>query len=253
MGKSPTKRTSKKAGTARKRRTPRRGRGKKPVTREYVEAILLAVALALFLRTFVVQAFRIPSSSMEDTLLAGDFLLASKVHYGAQIPFTDWRLPGFTTPAVGDVVIFQYPLDPERDFIKRCLGVAGQTVEIRNKALYIDGLRAVDPPRSKYSDPIIIPRESPNGVRDNFGPVAIPAGHLFVVGDNRDNSEDSRFWGFLPMKLVKAKATILYWSWAPDPRSPDYTGITSIPGIMAYSLPRFFERVRWSRICNWVQ
>ena len=253
MGKSPTERTSKKAGTAGRRRTPRRVRGKKPVTREYIEAVLLAVVLALLLRTFVIQAFRIPSASMEDTLLAGDFLLASKVHYGAQIPFTGWRLPGFTDPAPGDVIIFQYPLDPERDFIKRCLGVAGQTVEIRNKTLYVDGERAVDPPRSKYADPIIIPKESPNGVRDNFGPAVIPAGQLFVIGDNRDNSEDSRFWGFLPTKLVKAKAVILYWSWAPDPRSPDYTGIASIPGMLAYNLSPFFDRVRWSRILNWVR
>jgi signal peptidase I len=218
------------------------------VAREYVEAILLAVALALLLRTFVVQAFRIPSASMEDTLLAGDFLLASKVHYGPQIPFTDWRLPGFTDPAPGDVVIFQYPLDPERDFIKRCMAVGGQTVEIRNKVLYVDGKRTVDPPRSKYADPIIIPRESPNGVRDNFGPAVIPAGQLFVIGDNRDNSEDSRFWGFLPLKLVKAKAIVLYWSWAPDPSAPDYTGIASIPKLFFYNLPRFFQRVRWSRI-----
>ncbi len=223
------------------------------MTREYVEAILIALALALFLRTFVIQAFKIPSTSMEDTLLAGDFLLASKLHFGPRIPMTSWRLPGLTDPAPGDIVIFQYPLDPDRDFIKRCMGVAGQTVEIRNKVLYVDGERAVDPPRSKYSDPIIIPKESPNGVRDNFGPSVIPAGQLFVVGDNRDNSEDSRFWGFLPMKLVRAKAVILYWSWAPDPGAPDYTGIASIPAGLAYNLPRFFRRVRWSRILNWVR
>ena len=141
----------------------------------------------------------------------------------------------------------------ERPFLELVPLEAGQTVEIRNKALYIDGERAVDPPRSKYSDPMIIPRESPNGVRDNFGPVVIPSGQLFVVGDNRDNSEDSRFWGFLPMKLVKAKAVMLYGSWAPDPRAPDYAGIASIPEMVAYNLPRFFGRVRWSRICNWVR
>lgn len=223
------------------------------MAREYVEAILLAVALALVLRTFVIQAYRIPSASMEDTLLAGDFLLASKVHYGPRVPFTEWRLPGFTDPAPGDVLIFQYPLDPERDFIKRCMAVAGQTVEVRNKVLYVDGERTVDPPHSKYSDPVIIPRESPNGVRDNFGPAVIPAGQLFVIGDNRDNSEDSRFWGFLPVKLVRARAVILYWSWEPDPAAPEYTGLTSVPAILAYNVPRFFDRVRWSRIGDWVR
>ena len=223
------------------------------MTREYLEAILIAVALALVLRTFVVQAFRIPSASMEDSLLAGDFLLANKLLYGAQIPFTEWRLPGLRGPRRGDIIVFQYPMDPDRDFIKRCMGVPGETVEIRNKVLYIDGERSVDPPRSKFTDPVIIPKESPNGVRDNFGPVVVPAGQLFMIGDNRDNSEDSRFWGFLPAKLLKGKAFILYWSWAPDPMAPDYTGIASLPEVFFYNLVHVFQRVRWSRIGSLVR
>ena len=218
------------------------------MAREYVEAILLAVVLALFLRTFVIQAFRIPSGSMEDSLLIGDFLLANKFIYGAQIPFTDLRLPGFQDPKAGDVIIFQYPKDPERDFIKRCVAGPGQTVELRNKILYVDGERTVDPPHSKYTDPVILPKNSAAANRDNLGPVTVPPESYFMMGDNRDNSEDSRFWGFLPARYIRGKAFILYWSWAPDADAPEYTGLLSIPGIAIYNTLHVFNRSRWSRI-----
>ena len=218
------------------------------MSREYLEAILVAVALALLIRTFVIQAFRIPSGSMEDSLLIGDFLLADKFVYGARIPFTDWRLPAFRAPEPGDIVIFQYPLDPGRDFIKRCVAGPGQTVEVRNKVLYVGGKRAVDPPRSKYTDPRILPKESRSGIRDNFGPVVVPPDHFFVMGDNRDNSEDSRYWGFLPYRLIRGRALLLYWSWAPDPEAPDYMSLFSIPKMAIYNLFHFPQRVRWGRI-----
>ncbi len=218
------------------------------MAREYLEAILVAVALALFLRTFVVQAFSIPTGSMENTLLAGDFLLANKIVYGARIPFTDARLPGFRNPEPGDIVIFQYPVNPDRDFIKRVVAGPGQEVEIRDKILYVDGKRAVDPPLSKYTDPVILPASSPAGVRDNMRLSRVPEGHYFVMGDNRDNSEDSRYWSFLDKGRIRAQANVIYWSWTPDPGAPAFENILSIPKIAFYNLIHGFGRARWSRI-----
>ena len=218
------------------------------MAREYLEAILMAVALALFLRTFVVQAFSIPTGSMENTLLVGDFLLANKFIYGARIPFTDVRLPGFSNPEPGDIVIFEYPRDPNRDFIKRVVAGPGQEVEIRDKILYVDGKRTVDPPLSKYADPVILPVSSPSGVRDNMRLVRVPEGHYFVMGDNRDNSEDSRYWGFLDKNRIRAQANIIYWSWAPDPEAPEFENVLSIPRMAFYNLLHGFGRTRWGRI-----
>ena len=218
------------------------------MAREYLEAILVAVALALFLRTFVVQAFSIPTGSMENTLLIGDFLLANKIVYGARIPFTDARLPSFRNPEPGDVVIFEYPKNPERDFIKRVVAGPGQEVEIREKILYVDGKRTVDPPLSKYVDPVILPSSSSGGDRDNKRLARVPEGHYFVMGDNRDNSEDSRYWGFLEKERIRAQANIIYWSWAPDPGAPAFEDILSIPKIAVYNLVHGFGRARWSRI-----
>lgn len=213
---------------------------------EYIKAIIFAVAVALFIRSFVVQAFRIPSGSMEDTLLVGDFLLANKFIYGIRIPFTNIRLPALREPKIGDVLIFQYPKDPSRDFIKRVVARPGQTVEIRDKILYVDNKRTVDPPKSKYVDPFIIRRKV--GARDNYGPEIVPENSFFVMGDNRDSSEDSRYWGFLDRDLLRGKALILYWSWAPDRKAPEYTGLTSFPSIVLYNLLHFPSRTRWSRI-----
>ena len=227
---------------------PKDRKRNKSLSREYVEAILLAVALALFLRTFVVQAFRIPSGSMEDSLLVGDFLLANKFIYGAKIPLLDVRLPGIQDPKAGDVIIFQYPKDPDRDFIKRCVAGPGQTVELRNKILYVDGKRTVDPPRSKYTDPVILPKDSAGANRDNLSLLTVPEGHYFMMGDNRDNSEDSRFWGFLSERYIRGKALILYWSWAPDANAPEYKGLLSVPSLVVYNTIHLFSRSRWSRI-----
>ncbi|MCZ6632978.1 MAG: signal peptidase I [bacterium] len=218
------------------------------VTVEYIKAILFAVGLALVIRTFVVQAFRIPSGSMEDTLLVGDFLLANKFVYGAKIPFAEIRLPALSKPKSGDIVIFQYPLDPDRDFIKRVVATAGDTVEIRDKILYVNSQRAIDPPRSKYLDPRILSPHTSSGHRDHFGPEKVPEGHYFVMGDNRDNSEDSRYWGFLDHKWIRAQAFILYWSWTPDVDAPIYQNLSSIPKIFFYNLFHIPDRTRWRRI-----
>jgi signal peptidase I len=176
--------------------------------REYTEAIVVAVAIALIFRQFVIQAFRIPSSSMESTLLVGDFLFVNKFVYGAQIPAAGWRLPAVRPPHRGDIIVFKSPTDG-RDFIKRCVAVAGDTVEMRAKVLYLNG-KPQDEPFTQHTDrTMLLPTQS---TRDYMGPFVVPAGHIFMLGDNRDNSHDSRFWGALPVHLVRGKAMFIYFS-----------------------------------------
>jgi signal peptidase I len=183
---------------------------RKSTFREYAEAIVVALVLALIIRTFVVQAFKIPSGSMEPTLEIGDHILVNKFIYGTKIPFTSVNLLPWKDPERGDVIVFIYPLEPDKDFIKRVIAVAGDTVRIVNKKVYINGAEVPDP-HAVYKDDTILPGEAQK--RDNFGPVTVPPGNLFVLGDNRDRSLDSRFWGFVPLKDVKGKAFIIYWSW----------------------------------------
>jgi len=177
---------------------------KKSVVREYAEIIVLAVALALFVRTFFVQAFRIPSESMENTLLVGDFLFANKLIYGPRIPLIGVRVPAIRHPRPGDIIIFKYPGDHKTDYIKRCVATAGQTVELRGEHLYVDG-KLRDEPFTKY---VLGSRPE-----RKFGPFKVPPGHLFMMGDNRDNSADSRFWGPLDTRLIIGKAMFIYFSW----------------------------------------
>ncbi len=189
---------------------------KKSVLREYTEAILWAVVLALLIRTFAFQAFRIPSSSMEDTLLIGDYLFVSKFLYGAEIPFTGGaRLPAVRQPRRGDIIVFRYPEDPSVDYIKRCVAVEGDTLLFRNRTLYINGV-AQDEPFAKYVDG----SRSHRPGFDSVGPLVVPKGHLFMMGDNRDRSADSRVWGFLDKKYLRGKALFIYWSWDSKTRRP---------------------------------
>ena len=183
---------------------------KKSTFREYAEAIIVALVLALFIRTFVVQAFKIPSGSMEPTLEIGDHILVNKFIYGVKIPFTSIQLFPLEKPKRGDVIVFIYPLDPSKDFIKRVVAVEGDAVKIVSKKLYINGVEVPDP-HAFYTDQSAFPGEVQK--RDNLGPVAVPKGALFVLGDNRDRSLDSRFWGFVPLADVRGKAFIIYWSW----------------------------------------
>jgi signal peptidase I len=183
---------------------------KKSTFREYVEAIVVALVLALIIRTFVVQAFKIPSGSMEPTLEIGDHILVNKFIYGIKIPFTSINLLPWKAPQRGNVIVFIYPLEPEKDFIKRVIGVEGDTVRIVNKKLFINGVEVPDP-HAVYKDDSILPGDMQK--RDNFGPVTVPKGNLFVMGDNRDRSLDSRFWGFVPLEDVRGKAFMIYWSW----------------------------------------
>ena len=179
----------------------------KPLWREYGEALFVALILALVIRTFVVQAFKIPSESMVKTLLVGDHLLASKFSYGIRIPFTHTYIYKGEDPVKGDIIIFEYPNDPSVDYIKRIVGTPGDTIEVRNKQLFRNG-EAVKESFIRFTEPDRI-----QPVRDNFGPVTVPADKYFVMGDNRDNSMDSRFWGFVDRSAIRAKAWRIYWSW----------------------------------------
>jgi len=179
----------------------------KSTVREYAEALGVALLLALVIRTFVVQAFKIPSGSMLPTLQIGDHILVNKFIYGPrfEVPLTQWslgQLPGFREPRAGDVVVFIYPKERDKDFIKRIVAVAGQTVESRGNTLMIDG-KKVEDAHAHYEK------------RDHvdFGPYTVPAGHVFVMGDNRDESYDSRFWGPVPIQDIKGLAMVIYWSW----------------------------------------
>jgi signal peptidase I len=183
---------------------------RKSTFREYAEAIIVALILALIIRTFVVQAFKIPSGSMEPTLEIGDHILVNKFLYGIKVPFTSINLFPWEMPQRGDVIVFIYPLEPDKDFIKRVIAVGGDTVRIVNKKLYLNGVEVPDP-HAVYRGDTTLPEEIPK--RDNFGPVTVPKGTLFVLGDNRDRSLDSRFWGFVPLEDVRGKAFIIYWSW----------------------------------------
>ncbi len=180
--------------------------------RENIEVIIIAVFIAIFIRTFVVQAYKIPSGSMKDTLLVGDHLLVNKFIYGVKIPFTNGKtLIHVKDPERGDIIVFKYPVDPSKDFIKRVVGIAGDTIYIKNKKLYVNGVMQPYKDHVKFTDPVIMPGSL--NPRDNFGPVTVPEDSLFVMGDNRDNSLDSRFWGFVKLEAVRGEALIIHWSW----------------------------------------
>ncbi len=233
----------------------------KSVAREYLEALIIAGVTALLIKTFVIQAFRIPSGSMEDTLLVGDFLIVNKFLYGAAVPFTDAHLPAVRHPEPGDVIVFQYPEDPTKDYIKRCVAIAGQTVEVRDKVVYVDSLRVEDPIYSKHTDTFVYSAKQRK--RDNWGPRTVPPGHLFMMGDNRDNSLDSRFWKspWLNTRLIRGKAFILYMSWEFEDGDPELvwtlsqpvTSFFSLLYIIAYDIVHAPWRVRWTRIGSLIE
>jgi signal peptidase I len=184
--------------------------GKRKFIKEYLEPIVIAVFIALFIRTFIVQAFKIPSSSMEPTLLVGDYLLVNKFIYGIKIPFTELKLYPFKNPKRGDIVVFIYPKDRSKDFIKRVIGTEGEKVEIIRDKIYIND-HLIDDPWGHYSEKNDWLKQLQ--LMERFGPVVVPKESLFVLGDNRDNSQDSRFWGFVNVNAVKGKALVIYFSW----------------------------------------
>jgi len=194
--------------------------GKKKFIKEYIEPIVIAVLIALFIRAFIVQAFKIPSSSMEPTLLVGDYLLVNKFIYGVRIPYSDMKFFEYKKPKRGDIIVFVFPKDRKKDFIKRVVGTGGEKVTIIHNKIYIDD-KLIDDPWGHFT----MPRSS----IEDYGPIKVPEGSLFVMGDNRDNSQDSRFWGFVKTNEVKGKAFIVYFSLDWDARN-------------------LLNKVRWTRL-----
>ncbi|MCG8635923.1 MAG: signal peptidase I [Desulfobacterales bacterium] len=188
---------------------------KKNAWRENIEAILIAIVIAMFIRTFIVQAFKIPSGSMLETLQIGDQILVNKFIYGVKIPFTDGKtlIPG-KNPERGDIVVFKYPEDPSKDYIKRVMAVGGDTIEIIDKKLFVNDKQVTEQPWAVFKDERIISGRFTT--RDNLKKISVPPNKLFVMGDNRDNSHDSRFWGFVDLTEVKGEAFVIYWSWNKD-------------------------------------
>jgi len=214
----------------------KKARKEKSLIREYIETIVIALLVAVLLRVFVVSAYRVSSGSMEDSLLEGDYIFVNKLAYE------------MSPPKIGDVVVFENPFDPTRDYIKRIVAVEGQSVEIIDKVLYVDGLVADVPAGMKYSDPKILPAVL--SVRDNFGPMMVPVGQYFVMGDNRDDSQDSRFWGCVDKNYMKGKAIFVYFSYEPDPGAPEWKApyILEFFEIAFYNLFHFPSRLRLDRI-----
>jgi len=197
----------------------------KNIVKEYAETIIIAILIALFIRTFLVQAFKIPSGSMKETLLIGDHILVSKFIYGIKIPFLRKTIVPISDPEQGDIIVFIYPIDRSKDFIKRVIAVAGDTIEIKDKKIFINSSLHNDG-HGVYTDNLIFPRAMQP--RDNFGPVTVPKGSLFVMGDNRDQSLDSRFWGFVNLKDVLGKAFVIYWSWDGKNHGPRWSRLGHI-------------------------
>ena len=195
----------------------------KSIARAYIETIVVATIVALFVRTFLFQAFKIHTGSMERNLLVGDHLLVNRFVLAPAPSRAERLLLPARHARRGDIVVFKFPEQPERDFVKRVVAIAGETVEVRAKRLYING-RPIDEPFVHFLEPPGAPRtadeQTAADVRERYGPVTVPPGHLFVMGDNRDNSEDSRYWGFLPERNVKGRAMLIYWSFAPDGERP---------------------------------
>ncbi len=212
---------------------------RKSTIREYFESIVIATILAFFIRTFVVQAFKIPTGSMEENLLIGDHLLVNKFVFAPAATALERALLPIGEIRRGDVIVFKYPEEPERDFIKRVIGLPGETLEVRNKTVYIDG-EPLEEPYVHFLEPIRdrsgFHEVTSFDVRDDFRAVTVPADHYFVMGDNRDNSQDSRYWGFLSRDLVKARALVIYWSYDTDPDGGN-----------------LFTRTRWSRLLDQIR
>lgn len=215
----------------------------------YFRLAVVAVILAFLIKILLVEAYNIPSESMENTLLVGDFLIADKLTYGPRLPILGIRLPALRDPKVGDVVVFRFPDNPSKNFIKRVVAKGGDEVQLLDKAVYVNG-KVVDESRyAVHSDSLIIPAGTTQP-RDNFGPVTIPYGHYFVLGDNRDNSSDSRFWGTVPRDHISGKAILIHWSLKPDENAPSITwwNPISVLGATAYHIYHLPERVRWDRL-----
>ena len=225
----------------------------KSTVREYFESIVIAVILALFIRTFVVQAFKIPTGSMENNLLIGDHLLVNKFVFGPTATALERALFPIGTITRGNVIVFKYPEEPERDFIKRVIGLPGETLELRAKKVYING-KPLDEPYVHFLEPPGTGGEfrevTSFDVRERYGPVTVPADQYFMMGDNRDNSADSRYWGFLRRDYIKGKALVIYWSYEAGREDyADESAGATVKGLVSV-FAHFFTRTRWDRMLH---
>jgi signal peptidase I len=226
---------------------------RKSTLREYFESIVIAVILALFIRTFVVQAFKIPTGSMEENLLIGDHLLVNKFVFGPTASSLERAILPIGTIERGEVIVFKFPVEPERDFIKRVIGLPGETVEVKEKKVYING-KPLDEPYVHFIEPPSTNSEfhevTSFDVRERYGPVTVPPNQFFVMGDNRDNSQDSRYWGFLPRENVKGKALLIYWSYEAEREDYVDEGVgATLKGLVSV-FAHFFTRTRWDRMLH---
>jgi signal peptidase I len=223
---------------------------RKSTLREYFESIVIAVILALFVRTWVVQAFKIPTGSMENNLLIGDHLLVNKFVFGPTMTAVDRALLPVRDIRRGDIVVFKYPDEPERDFIKRVIGLPGDTLELKAKKVYVNG-QPLDEPYVHFLTPASEGAEITSAdVRERYGPVTVPEGQYFVMGDNRDNSQDSRYWGFLPRHYVKGKALMIYWSYESGREDYVEDGFGATIKRLLSVVTHFFTRTRWERLLH---
>jgi signal peptidase I len=226
---------------------------KKSIVREYFESIVIAVILALFIRTFVVQAFKIPTGSMEENLLIGDHLLVNKFIFAPTTSKAERTLLPIGDIKRRDVIVFKYPVEPDRDFIKRVVGLPGETVEVREKKVYING-RQLDEPYVHFIEAPATASEfhevTSFDVRERYGPVTVPPNQYFVMGDNRDNSQDSRYWGFLPRENIKGKALVIYWSYEAERQDYQDEGTGATIRGFASVFVHFFTRTRWDRMLH---
>jgi signal peptidase I len=214
---------------------------KKSVAREYFESLVIAVVLALFIRTFVVQAFKIPTGSMEPNLLVGDHLLVNKFVFAPVASDLERMVLPMREIRRGDIVVFKFPEEPERDFIKRVIGLPGDTLEMKNRQLFVNGNR-LDESYAHYLFPQGDDQSESFDVRSRYGPVTVPPDHYFMMGDNRDNSQDSRYWGFLPAHYVKGRALTIYWSFEPPAGEQAGGVLSTITGLVTGT--------RWSRLLH---
>ncbi|MBN1213034.1 MAG: signal peptidase I [candidate division Zixibacteria bacterium] len=223
-----------------------------------VKQVFVAVVLALIIKTSIVEAYKIPTSSMEDTLLVGDFLLANKFIYGARVPLVNWRLPAIREPERGDVIIFTFPGDGVTKYIKRCIGLPGDTIEVKDKVLYVNREEFPLPEHAKFVDTSMNGNQNvkPRGFggmnsRDNFGPYVVPPNSYFMMGDNRDNSYDSRFWNSVPKDLILGEAIMIHWSWDDEKYQSPEVSVSdplSVPRLFIYNAVHFVQKVRWVRL-----
>ena len=224
----------------------------KSVVREYFELIAETAVFVFFVMTFVVQAFQIPTGSMEPTLLVGDFLLVNKQVYANGRTFLDRAVLPRRDLRRGDIVVFKYPNDMSKDYVKRVIGLPGETLEIRDKQVLIDDKPLVEKYKVHSDNQVFTKRDYYNyeeTIRDNYGPVTIPSGHIFAMGDNRDSSSDSRYWGFLPLSYVKGRPWVIYFSYKAERDAYQRTSLKE----RLKKLVSFIPKARWGRMLKLIR